>query len=177
MLYSRRDPGRSLRIRARNSRTLGCSHLPLFRGSLPAPLSPYAPQNLHLRRLTKFLRLLRHPPYHRSLNFLKAWHRLIAIAGLLALPSYPEHKCALPRKCEESPVRRPKRKPHDDAAAFRDAPIAPLPHHLDQFSSFNRLLPPPGLGERDSDPAAVRILVVLLMLNCWRSSVPQLVRT
>ena len=54
--------GRSSIIRARNSRTPGCSHSPLSCQSLPAPLNPPPSHNLHLHRLTKVLRLnLTHP--------------------------------------------------------------------------------------------------------------------
>ena len=48
--------GRSSITRARNSRTPGCSHSPLSRRGLPAPLNPPPPHNLHRHRLTKVIR-------------------------------------------------------------------------------------------------------------------------
>jgi hypothetical protein len=105
------------------------------------------------------------------------------MVGLLALLSCPQHEYALLLKCEEFPVYQPSQpdecKPHNGAADYRDAPIlCPIsPSAL--ISSTNGLPPLPALVE----PIQIllrlshRILVVLLLLDCWGRSLPQLVRT
>jgi hypothetical protein len=58
--------GRSSITHARNSHTLGCSHSPLSRRGLPAPLNPPPPHNLHHHPLTKVLWLNRTHQHTRN---------------------------------------------------------------------------------------------------------------
>lgn len=76
--------GRSSITRARNSRTPGCSHSPLSRRGLPAPLNPFPPHNLHLHRLSKVLRLNPTHPHNPNSSHSSATRICRCCIGMLA---------------------------------------------------------------------------------------------
>jgi hypothetical protein len=76
--------GHSWITRARNSRTLGCSHSPLSRRGLPAPLNPSPPHNLHLHCPTKVLRLNPTHPHTPNSSHSSATRICRCCIGMLA---------------------------------------------------------------------------------------------
>ncbi len=116
--------------------------------------------------------LLRHHPYP---FFLKAWYRLVVLVVLLALLPYPQRASLT----EESPVHQPNQTSQMHATDYLGAPI---PRPASPFASVPRLTNcHPHLALLDLIQILQwfphRTLVILLMLNCSRRSLPQLVRT
>jgi len=92
-------------------------------------------------------------------------------AGLSPLSAAPIRAAC---QNEESPVYQPNqpdgRKPHDDAADYLAAPIPALPHHLHRFPRLTDCRRDLALADLIQIPRRFPhwILVMLLMLNCWR---------
>jgi hypothetical protein len=120
---------------------------------------------------------LSHP---RCPHFLKAWPRLVVMVVLLALLPCPAASIRAAPQSEESLVHQPNQpdecKPCDDAADYLDAPIPRPASPFSSVSSTNRL---PLLMNLILILRRFphRILAMLSMLDCWRRSLPQLVRT